>query len=126
MRGVLLLAALASAVAMPAAAQSSNPIKIVSCQVITVPNGPTQKRASLWIDYRNLAKVAASKVTFYVVMREGGMSGNISDTGTFAPGAEIKHNLLSIPVKTDVNDFKPESCRPVSVAYVDGSSWSSP
>ena len=121
-----LMAASFAALGISAAAQGASPIQIVSCQIkTTAGNQGYALTQTLWVDYRNTGKVAATAVVFNVALPSG-IAGTITDKGTFAPGAEIKHQLFSYPVPQGTSGTaatKPSVCEAKSVQFADGTKW---
>ena len=106
-----------------AQAQGASPITVVKCSIRSAGGGPgSPMTQSLWIDYRNAAKVTATTVTFHVALPSG-MAGNVTDSGKFAPGAEINHQLFSSAVVVGTTATKPSVCEAVAATFADGTKW---
>jgi hypothetical protein len=110
----LIVAASAAAIAaalcgVPAPAAAA-PVRIVQCFV--VPRVLSQKAGGTQIDYVNVTNRFMTSVTFAVVYRNAlhTYTRRVTDVGSFAPGAEIRHKQT-------------HGCVPISAAFEDGTHW---
>jgi len=87
----------------------------------------SKKPKGTQIDYVNKGPKTATSVTFAVGYRNAGSNllRRVTDTGTFAPGAEVQH-LLSLYNDVTYAGKEVNGCRAVVVTWADGSRWTSP
>lgn len=128
---VTVAVALLTAASIPALAQDASssartaPVSVVGCSISgaapallseggTLPGGA----ALLLIDFVNRADVDATSVRFRV--RVGSAEQTIEDTGRFAAGTVIEHQL--VPSFT-TSAFGSATCDVTAVEFADGSSW---
>lgn len=124
-------AALFAATAVAAPAQEPTvpartaPVSVVGCTLsaavpVLLSEGGTMSAgpALLVIDFVNHAAVDATSVRFHV--RAGSAEQTIEDTGRFAGGTLIEHQLVPSFINAVAG---PTSCEVIGVGFEDGSTW---
>ncbi len=76
------------------------------------------------IAYMNVSHKKMTAVEFGLLANEI-LVGEVRDTGTFSPGAEIKHKL-GLNLKLFPIPAGPERCVPLRITFADGTKWRSP
>jgi hypothetical protein len=121
-RHIGFLTILAVAIAAPLGAQVPTPISIQQC-FVTVPRHFSNKATGTQIMYTNTSRRTATRVTFAVAYRnaENHFLRNVTDVGTFDPGATMDHHFALFSDVTFAG--KAATCRVISVRFQDGSTW---
>lgn len=104
----------------PAAAA---PIVVRQCFVIA-PGALSHKPRGTQINYVNKSRHTATSITFVVGYRNSAnhFVRRVTDVGTFAPGAEIKHKF-SLYNDVTYAGQQTHGCAPISVVYKNGMRW---
>ncbi len=121
-RHISLLSILMVAVIAPLGAQVPSPITVQQC-FVTVPKHFSNKATGTQITYTNTSRRTATRVTFAVAYRnaENHFLRNVTDVGTFAPGATMDHHFALFSDVTFAG--KQATCHVISVRFQDGSTW---
>jgi hypothetical protein len=119
----LIVATTAGLCSISAAPAAAAPIVVKECFVIA-PRALSHKPQGTQIDYINKSRHTAKSVTFAVGYRTSSSHylRKVTDVGSFAPGAEIRHKF---DLYNDVTyaGKQTRGCAPISVVYKDGIRW---
>jgi hypothetical protein len=122
--GIALVAAIAGATIAPAVAAA--PVLVKQC-FVTQPKPLSKNAGGTQIDYIIYGKKNAAQITFAVAYTNAQQTflRTVTDSGSFAPGTEIKHHFgLYSDVTYAGSTVK--SCVPTKVKWADSTLWIAP
>jgi hypothetical protein len=123
MWAVLLTATAGILCSLGPAPASAAPVVVQECYVI--PPGPLSKKPKgTAIQYVNKGRHTATSVTFAVGYRNSlhHYLRRVTDVGSFAPGAQIKHTFSLYNDVTYAGE-QTHGCAPISVSFKNGMKW---
>jgi hypothetical protein len=120
------LSLVVAAVSFAPVSAAVTPVVVKQC-FVTPPKAMSKKASGTQIDYVIYGHRDAKSITFAVAYRnsQNTFMRKVTDVGTFAPGAEIKHHF---DLYSDVTygGETVRSCVPIQVKWADATLWMAP